>query len=140
MVRLVTDGVGVGVGVGSGVGVGVVTGAALDTVAGGVGAAEAEVFLLALRLTVMSTMTAATTAMSKMPPKSICHFVLTAACSAAGVPAFSLDVRSGIRSADLLRPVPQYGQRLRRPEYSRPQRRQVILGMTLIRSLQYVKI
>ena len=36
MVRLVTDGVGVGVGVGCGVGVGVVTGAALDTVAGGV--------------------------------------------------------------------------------------------------------
>lgn len=27
-----------------------------------------------------------------MPPNSICHFVLTAACSAAGVPAFSLDV------------------------------------------------
>ena len=126
--------------VGSGVGVGVVTGAALDTVAGGVGAAEAEAFLPAFRLTVMSTMTAATTAMSKIPPKSICHFVLTAACSAAGVPAFSLDVRSGIRSADLLRPVPQYGQRLRRPEYSRPQRRQVILGMTLIGSLQYVKI
>ena len=47
---------------------------------------------------------------------------------------------SGMRSADLLRPVPQYGQRLRRPEYSRPQRRQVILGMTLMRSLQYVKI
>ena len=37
MVMLVTDGVGVGVGVGSGVGVGVATGAALETVAGGVG-------------------------------------------------------------------------------------------------------
>ena len=84
----------------------------------------------------MSTMTAATTAMSKMPPNSSCHFVLTAACSAAGVPAFALDVRSGMRSADFLRLVPQYGQRLRRPEYSRPQRRHVILGMTLIKSLQ----
>ena len=95
MVMLVTDGVGVGVGVGCGVGVGVVTGAALDTVAGGVGTAEAEPFLLAFRLTVMSTMTAATTAMSKIPPKSICHFVLTAACSAAGVLHFRWTCAAG---------------------------------------------
>ena len=44
MVMLVTDGVGVGVGVGSGVGVGVATGAALETVAGGVGSATLGVF------------------------------------------------------------------------------------------------
>mgnify|MGYP002537848923 CR=1 FL=1 len=119
-----------------GVFTGVVTGAALETVAGGVGSTAADEFFSAFRLTVMSTMTAATTAMSKMPPNSSCHFVLTAACSAAGVPAFALDVRSGMRSADFLRLVPQYGQRLRRPEYSRPQRRHVILGMTLIKSLQ----
>ena len=44
MVMLVTDGVGVGVGVGSGVGVGVATGAALETVAGGVGSVALGVF------------------------------------------------------------------------------------------------